>query len=233
MRFARPLLALAAALVGFPATAQEAPYLLFDNFPGSPSALNGKSPVIGNGTNTYTVSGAQSANAVSGSGNAMLNVTGGNAYVQYNVASAAGEIGYTFDYTATTLTGSNPTAANLAGLFSTSLTAIHAQIGTASGRFTTNYFINNVPSNAVWQDASLGSSLSTGKLYTVRVFIEPPYAHAYLFGPDGSQLAYQAIYDTNLATAVGSGTWVFFQLFDGASNLSPYGLTLPFVVGTG
>lgn len=206
------------------ALTQEAPYLLFDNFFGAPSALNGKAPVIGNGANTYQVTGANLANSYSGNGNAMLNVTSGNAYVQYQLASAPGEIGFTFEFAQSNATGARPTAANSASLINPATSSfVHPQISLT--QFSPDFFVNGTPNTPSWFDNNTYPTLSINTVYTARIFIEAPYLHMYLFDPSGTQIGYLSTYDPGFANAIGGGTFVFFQLFDGASSLVPYGVT--------
>lgn len=219
-----PVAVFAQAAIQGTGTLPEAPYLLYDNFTGSPTALNGKAPVLGNGANTYQVTGAQLANAISGNGNAMLNVASGNAYVSYQLASAPGEIGFTFELAQAVGSGT-PTVANSGSQLVNIATwsGIHPQVTLTS--FSTNYFLNGTGTPPAWVDQNVYATLSTNTIYTVRAFIEAPYVHMYLFDPTGAQIGYQIDYDPNYVTAVGGGTWVFFQLFDGAASLVPFGVT--------
>jgi hypothetical protein len=76
----------------------EAPYLMFDNFPGPLGSINGRLPAIG--TNAWSVTGPGATNNVAGGGAwTSSSDVNGIAYAQMDLGQMPGEVGFTFEWT--------------------------------------------------------------------------------------------------------------------------------------
>ncbi|WP_129274601.1 hypothetical protein [Bradyrhizobium betae] len=183
-----------------------ADFLVFDNFPGTPSILNGKPPVIGSGT--WSVAGNPDR-SLSGNGYLYFGPGGGldTAYAQMALSEIPGEIGCTFQYDSVAPT---PTLSCYPALGGFSQNNFHFQVGPTQFGFT--FWKNGVASNIpAWNISNL-YLLSPNEIYTYRVFIDPPRAQGFLFDSAGTLVGYSSIDEPNMAAVI--GPFMFVQLFD-------------------
>lgn len=188
-----------------------ADFLVFDNFPGTPSILNGKPPVVGSGT--WSVAGNPDR-ALSGNGSLYFGPGSGldTAYAQMALTEIPGEIGCTFQYDPPPVGAATPTPTlscypALGGFGDNNF---HFQLGPTQFAFT--YWKNRVASNIpAWGISNL-YLLSPNEIYTYRVFIDSPRAQGFLFDSAGRLIGYSSIDEPNMAAVI--GPFMFVQLFN-------------------
>lgn len=188
-----------------------ADFLVFDNFPGTPSILNGKPPVVGSGT--WSVAGNPDR-ALSGNGSLYFGPGSGldTAYAQMALTEIPGEIGCTFQYDPPPVGAATPTPTlscypALGGFGDNNF---HFQVGPTQFAFT--YWKNRVASNIpAWGISNL-YLLSPNEIYTYRVFIDSPRAQGFLFDSAGRLIGYSSIDEPNMAAVI--GPFMFVQLFN-------------------
>ena len=183
-----------------------ADFLVFDNFPGTPSILNGKPPVVGSGT--WSVAGNPDR-SLSGNGYLYFGPGGGldTAYAQMALNEIPGEIGCTFEYDSVAPT---PTLSCYPALGGFSQNNFHFQVGPTQFGFT--FWKNGVASNIpAWNISNL-YSLLPNETYTYRVLMDPPHAQGFLFDSAGTLIGYSSIDEPDMAAVI--GPFMFVQLFN-------------------
>ena len=174
-----------------------ADFLVFDNFRGTPSALNGKLPAVG--SSAWSVA-ANPDRALSGNGYLYFGPGGDpeTAYAQMALGEIPDEIGCTFQYDTVAPT---PTLSCYPALNGFSQNNFHFQVGPTQFGFT--FWKNGVPSNIpAWNISNL-YLLSPNEIYTYRVFIDPPRAQGFLFDSAGTLVGYSSIEEPNMAAVIG------------------------------
>lgn len=182
-------------------------FLMFDNFPGPFSDVNGKAPVIGSAT--WNVTGPNATAAFSGGGKLSLNFDGGNAYVQMALGEIPGEIGCVFELLDPLLTVGQPVLACYPTLGTFAANMFHFIAG--NNVLGWHYWKNNVPDIAPAWTINNNYALSTNSFFTYRILIDPPYAFGFLFDSAGTLIGNITINEPNMASVI--GPCVFFQQF--------------------
>lgn len=187
--------------------------LMFDNFPGPFSAVDGKDPIIGSGT--WAVS-ADPAHAFSGEGKLALTVDGGNAYVQIALGEIPTEIGCTFELVEPfpAVGGGSPVLA----LYQAFDTFRQNNFHFLAGRNVLgwNYWKDSVGDIPPAWKINNNYALSTNSFFTYRILIDPPYAFGFLFDSAGTLIGNITINEPNMANVI--GPHMFVQLFSTKMN---------------
>jgi hypothetical protein len=192
-------------------------FLMFDNFPGEYSKVNGppaKKPIIGSGT--WAVTAASQDITYSGNGNLNLkDVSSGNAYAQIALGEIPGEIGCTFEHVGPFPEDDvTPTLALFPAFDTATQNNFHFQAALHILSWT--YWKDSAgPQVPAWQTANT-YALSPNSFYTYRVFIDPPYAFGFLFDSAGTLIGHITVNEPNMSNVIGE--WMFVQLFSKELN---------------
>lgn len=187
-------------------------FLMFDNFPGPFSDVNGKSPIIG--SSTWNVTGPNATAAFSGGGKLSLNFDGGNAYVQIALGEIPGEIGCVFELLDPPTTGGQPVLACYPTLGTFATDMFHFIAG--NNVLGWHYWKNGVKDIAPAWTVNNNYALSTNSFFAYRILIDPPYAFGFLFDSAGTLIGNITINEPNMASVI--GPCIFFQQFSTRLN---------------